>query len=476
MGKLKKLIILLCVLVAACLATFALTRYEEEKEIIRNSDEIILEVNPEDVQAFSWEYGEENLAFHRSEDGTWLWDEDDAFPVNEDVMRDFLETFQAFGATFAIESVADYSQYGLDKPECTIRISTADTEYTVTLGGFSKMDAQRYVSIGDGNAYLIGADPLEDFQITIRDMIDNDKVPTFEQVNTITFEGLAGYTVNYEEESTKSYCAEDVYFTGSLPLDTDRVEDYLDELEYLSLTNFATYNATEEELALFGMDAPELTVTVDYTYENGDQVETVDAFTLYISRDPIAAAEAEAAEEGDEIEVKCYVRIGESPIVYEISQSLYDILTKVSYNDLRHTDLISADFEDIVQVDVTYEETSYTLATTLETVNEDGETEVVDAGDDEIHWYYDGEEIDIASFKSAVINLIAEDFTEEKPAGKEEISVTFHLRNENFPSVKLQLYRYDGNDCIAVIDGEPTALIDRVYAVDLIEAFLALVL
>ncbi len=76
------------------------------------------------------------------------------------------------------------------------------------------------------------------------------------------------------------------------------------------------------------------------------------------------------------------------------------------------------------------------------------------AEDDEIHWYYDGEEIDMDSFESAVINLIADEFTEEKPTGKEEISVTFHLNNENFPTV----------------------LIDRVYAVDLIEAVLAIVL
>lgn len=476
MGKLKKLIVLLCVLVVACIATYALTQYEEEKEIIRNSDEIILQVNPEEVQTFAWEYGEENLSFHRSEDGKWLWDGDDAFPVDEEVMTDFLEKFQEFGATFAIEEVTDYSQYGLDEPECTINFSTADTEYTVKLGGFSKMDSQRYVSIGNGNAYLVGTDPLEDFQITIRDMINNDEVPNFEQTNKITFEGLAGYTVNYEEESTKSYCAEDVYFTGSLPLDTDRVEGYLDSVEGLSLTNYATYNATEEELASFGMDAPELTVTIDYTYENEDQVETTDTFTLYVSRDPSAAAEAETAEEDNEIEVKCYARIGQSPIVYEISQSLYNTLTKVSYNDLRHTDLIPADFEDITQIDITYEDNSYTLTTTLETVNEDGETEVVEAEDDDIHWYYDGEEISMDSFQSAVINLIADEFTEEKPTGKEEISVTFHLNNENFPTVTLQLYRYDGDDCIAVIDGEPTALIDRMYAVDLIEAVLAIVL
>ncbi len=491
MNRSKKFTILLCALVVLCIATFALTQYEEEKEIIKYSDEIILEVNPEDIQTFSWSYAaqdeesteDDNLSFHRNEEGTWLWDEDDAFPVDEGVMTEFLEKFQEFGATFVIEEVADYSQYGLDEPECIINFSTADNAYTVTLGGFSKMDSQRYVSIGDGNAYLVGTDPLEDFQITIRDLIDHDEVVQFDQATKIKFEGLAGYSINYEEESTKSYCADDVYFTGDLPLDTDSVEDYLDEIMDLSLTNYASYNVSDEELESFGMVSPELTITVDYTVEAEDEDET-GTLVVYVSRDPDAVAEAEAAEaaaeesgeEAEEVTVLCYVRIGDSPIVYEISTSLYETLTKVGYNDLRHTELIPADFEDITQVEVTLGDETYTMTTTLEVVGDDGETEVVEAEDDEIHWYYDGEEIDMDSFESAVFNLFADEFTEETPTDILEVSAVFHLNNENFPTVTIELYRYDGSDCLAVVDGEPVALIDRVYAVDLIEATLAIVL
>ncbi len=495
MNKLKRLSILLCALVVLCIATFVLTQYEEEKEIIKNSDEIILQVNPEEVVSLSWSYAaqdeenpdDDNLSFHRSEDGTWLWDGDDAFPVDDEVMTDYLEKFREFGAAFVIEEVTDYSQYGLAQPECTIHFATADTEYTVTLGDFSKMDSQRYVSIGDGNAYLVSTDPLEDFQVTIRDMIDNDEVTRFDQATKIKFEGLAGYSVNYEEESSKSYCADDVYFTGNLPLDTDLVEDYLDEIQGLSLSNYATYNANEEELKSFGMDAPELTVTVDYTIEAKDEDtdEKEGTLTVYVSRDPVAAAEAKAAEAAleedpeadvEEVTPSCYVRIGQSPIVYEISESLYDTLVNVSYNELRHKELIPVDFEDVTQVDITLGGEVYTMTTILEVEGEDGETEVVEAEDDEIHWYFDGEEIDMASFESAVFNLFADEFTEEEPSDIEEIAATFHLKHENFPTVTIQLYRYDGSSCLAVVDGESVALIDRTYAVDLIESVLAIVL
>ena len=44
MKRSKRLYILLGILVVACAATFALSRYEERQEQIQNSDEVVLEV------------------------------------------------------------------------------------------------------------------------------------------------------------------------------------------------------------------------------------------------------------------------------------------------------------------------------------------------------------------------------------------------------------------------------------------------
>ena len=57
-----------------------------------------------------------------------------------------------------------------------------------------------------------------------------------------------------------------------------------------------------------------------------------------------------------------------------------------------------------------------------------------------------------------------------------EISLTLALENEEVPETSIALYRYDGSYCLAVVDGEPTALVQRSAAVDLIEAVNAFVL
>lgn len=91
-------------------------------------------------------------------------------------------------------------------------------------------------------------------------------------------------------------------------------------------------------------------------------------------------------------------------------------------------------------------------------------------------WYYQEEEIEIDDFSDALSSLSASQFTKEKPSGKEEISLTLQIDNKNQPEVRIELYRYDGNNCLAVVDGEPVSLIKRSQVVDLIEAVNAIVL
>lgn len=144
MKRSKRLHILLGVLAAVGIVTFAVTQYEEKQEEIEASGEVVLEIDPAAVQTLSWEYDAETLAFHK--DGTWVYDTDEAFPVDEERIDELLGVFEAFSAAFIIEDVTDYSQYGLDDPVCTIGISTGDTDYEIQLGDFSTMDSQRYPS------------------------------------------------------------------------------------------------------------------------------------------------------------------------------------------------------------------------------------------------------------------------------------------------------------------------------------------
>lgn len=479
MKRSKRLYILLGVLVVVCAGTYGVLQYEERKEEISNSDEVVLEISADDVTGLSWEYDSQTLSFHKNE--IWTYDDDEAFPVSEEKIDELLDVFGEFGVSFVIEDVEDYAQYGLDDPVCTIDIETADETYEIQLGDYSTMDSERYVSIGDGNVYLVQEDPLDTYDAVLSDMIQNDETPSFgsAEIAQIQFSGSEDYQISYVEDSTDSYCADDVYFTEqdgeTRPLDTSNVDSYLSVISNLDLTDYVTYNATEEELASYGLDDPDLTMTVQYTPEDDEDTEENEAveqtFVLNLSRDPEEAAAAaseaksgteESGDSEDSEEVTAYVRVGDSQIVYQLTTDQYNSLTAASYNDLRHQEVLTADFDDIQQIDISLEDQEYTIEVTEE--------------DDEKTYSYGGEELDISDFQSALEALTADSFTDEEPADKEEIGLTLHLDNENYPEVTVDLYRYDGSYCLAVIDGEPVSLVERSYVVDLVEAVNAIVL
>ena len=92
MNRSKRLYVLFGVLLVFCAVTLGVSRYEEHTEKIKNSNEIIMEINSDDVTSLSWECGSEAFAFHKDE--IWLYDEDENFPVNEDKIGQLLDNFK----------------------------------------------------------------------------------------------------------------------------------------------------------------------------------------------------------------------------------------------------------------------------------------------------------------------------------------------------------------------------------------------
>ena len=187
-----------------------------------------------------------------------------------------------------------------------------------------------------------------------------------------------------------------------------------------------TYKVTEEELSAYGLDDPELSVSVDYTDDG-----TSDTFVLHISRDPTEKKAAADAEGEDDTDITAYARVGDSKIIYQISGSSYRSLMAAGYNDLRHQVIFSGDFDDVTGIDITLDGGTYTL-----TSQKDGK----------------------------------EEFTSEKAAGQQEISLTLHLDHEDEPELTITLYRCDGSKCLAVVDGKGVAYVPRGEMVTLAEA------
>lgn len=497
MHRSKRLLILVGVLAVVCAAAFLATRVQEQQEQVEASGETVLAIDAGSVASLAWTSGEAEYAFHK--DGTWIYDADEAFPVSAEALEELLVPFSSFNAAFVIRDVTDYAQYGLEEPECTIEIGTAEASYAIALGDMSAMDDQRYVSIGDGNVYLAVSDPMDAFAVELSDLIDNDEIPQMDTVTALSLTGAVEESIAYVEAGGPSYSDEDVYFLQSgdesPPLDTDLVEDYLGEIRSLVLTDYATYNATEIELASFGLNDPALTVTVEYEQqaeaaEEGAEPETTaGTLALHIGRveeetDAAAEETEESAEDAqEEAQYAYYLRVGDSPIVYNLSDADGEALFAGSYDDLRHRQVFWGDFDDVTQATILLDNQTYTL--TAQTAETDETTDAAAGSaeptaaaeeDAEITWTCNGEPMDVTGIRDKLAALTAEEFTSEAPADQLEISLTLDLNDADVPQVRIQLYRYDGASCLAVLDGEPAALVAREDVVDLMEAVRTLLL
>ena len=154
-------------------------------------------------------------------------------------------------------------------------------------------------------------------------------------------------------------------------------------------------------------------------------------------------------------------------IIYVISQEKFEALMEASRDDLRHTEVFTADFEQLTGIDVSLEGEDYALS-----------CQKAEDEDEEGLWLYDEEQFNVNALQSAIEGLRSVSFTDEKAASdaKEEISLSLYLDNEYFPQIDIAFYRYDGSNCLCLVDGSPVSLVSRADVVELIEAVNAIVL
>lgn len=483
MKRQTRLIALFCVLAVAVGAAVGLSLYSEEAEQIAESGEVVFELPVDEVTALSWEYTDEegetvSLAF--TNDGGWSYDGDAAFPVDGEALTELLDYFAAMPAAFVIEDVTDYGQYGLEEPLCTIDITAGETEYEIALGDYSELDYQRYLSLGDGRAYLVNDDPMELYRLTLDDLMLDDTIPAFVDVERVAFSGAENYVIE-RDENGGSYRAGDGYYTeNGEVLDTDSVNDFVTYIAALGLEDYYTYDATEADLAETGLDEPELTVTIDYP-ESGEEDADMLTFTISFSRsatdkltdwDEVLAALGEESEDAEETaeptdeDAVAYLRVGESAIIYEIGYDTFKAIMACSYDDLRHTEIFPAEVEDVASLSVTLDGGTYEFTTTP--------PEGAEAEDEGTQWYYEGEETGVTDIGTALAALSASRFDGGGASGEEEISLRATLASGD--EIALSLYRADGESCYAEVDSEGIGYVPRSQAVDLIEAVNAVVL
>lgn len=442
MNRQKKLALLVGVLAALCILIAVVTGVQKHIDTVNTVDEEVFATSETALTAVSWTKDGTTLAFTRTDD-TWSDASDPDFPVDQDKMGDFLEHFQSVHASFVIEDVQDFAQYGLDVPACTITLTSADGETTLQLGDYSAMDEKRYLTLGGNTVYLID-DDLAEYAASHRDeLMRQDNLPEYDTLEGIVATGETAFTVAYRPDEELTYTDAYEYYLedggASKALDTAKVEELVDTLTGLDRTDYATYTADDSTLAEYGLDAPAVTFTVTTTDE--DDVQTVSTLAF--------------GKKGED----CYLRMDDSSIVYRVDADTYaEQIAAAGYDTLRPDAVLALGWEDVTSIDFTMDDTTYTAEK---------------SGDS---WKIGDEEVEFADVQDAVDGLSVNEFNTETPAKKQEAAFTVYLDNDAFPQLTVTLYQYDGDNCLVQLDGETVGFVARSLVVDLTEAVNAITL
>jgi len=441
MKRTKNLMLLLGVLAALCAAILLVTGVQRHMDRIATTDEEILAVDSDALTRISWEQEGKTLTFVKT-DGIWYSTEDETFPVDQEQIEEFLAHYESVRASFIIEEVEDFGQYGLASPSCTVTLTSEEGESVVRMGDYSTMDSKRYLTLGDGTVYLIDDDLMEYISTERDDFMQQDGVPEYDTIDTIQWSGETDFSAVYLPEETLSYTDEYVYYLeadgGYKALSTGKVKGFVSRLAGLDYTGYATYNASQADLAEYGLDAPDASVTVTITRD-----EEQSSFTLRFGRKD---------------EENCYMRMDDSEIIYRVEQETYEEILESGYDTLRPSELLALDWDKVKSV----------------TAVIDGETyEIVHGKDKDTV----GEtEVDLEDVRNAVDALSVNEFLNDQPTKSQEIELEFQYDDEQYPLLRIALYQYDGENCLAQCDGVTVGLLSRSLAVDLTEAVRAITL
>ena len=477
MKRERKLMILSGVLVVCVAGAVVVSRIDFEEKMT-GTETTIVDVDSADITYLAWNYEDDQMAFTR-EDGEWTYETDAKMSVDQELLDEIAENLSDITSDKMVEEVQSLSVYGLSDPAYNITIKTADDTWEIAVGDETFSDGEVYISKGDDYVYLTDAGLVDDISYSLLDCVQKEEIPEMESISRVKIENEN--TVNMVYKENAGYCYSDAYTYYLKDGDTYRNLDNTDtEDTFTTLSDFSweecvDFYADDSELESYGLKDPDAVVTV--TYQPAEEEEDTDD----TDTDDTDGSTEESAEKNQKFEYqvgaaddKYYAKLTDSDIVYTISEEVYNAAVNASYDSLKPDEVILLDWDTVDSIEVELDGNVYTVG-----VEKDG--------DEAYKCTLNDEEIEFGDVLDQILDItIAEDsddeedsVPEEEPSlnnNKSELKLTFHRNTDEYQTVELEFYQYDGSYCISVLNGEEMNYTDRTSVVDLKEEINSVIL
>lgn len=503
MPKGKKQILLLiglCILLAAgiCLYIFVPkgegTGSEGEEstaETVRVAD-----IEADQVKEISIQCEGEDDILLKKEDDTWKLEELPDAPVDQDVVEGLFDCVSPVTATKELDaSESGLSEYGLDKPQMTVKMTTSDgKEYEILFGDTVPVSGGNYGMTADSDKVYTFTDTL--FSSL---HVERNSLITKEEIADIDSDYLTLISVKNKNKTTfraevvpddrkvdayTNWVISEPYekpLAGSCTDDWTTLQGFFTSVTFQDLVEYGS-----SDLKKYGLDNPSAEVKVGYFnlkdgYEEPEATAEPDSSSSSTTSNTNKAAQVpekyrdnqsytlyfgDQNEDGD-----YYVCLKGSDNVYTLSADSVTNMTGVdAYTYMDHS-VYSTLATDIKGYDVTLGSSGKKISVTHSTEKGDddkdknvwtlnGKTVSDDKEEDFLTPYSKAFLLEFTSFAKDSVN----------PKSKEPVlTIVYHEDNRD---VKVTYYPYDGTNFYRVDkDGMDYFLVDKLAVDDVIEAF-----
>ena len=275
----RRIITVLCAVLALLSAALLVVlglRYREKRDMEETNTPVITEpqkgeeslqaVNP--FIALTYYNGETTLSFHKKENGAWIWNNDNEFPLDTTTMFAILDALNNWAPQQTITDPAVIADSGVGTHVGTLKATTDTGAMNLVFGKTTDDGRSRYVQVNDDEStvYIIDDALYKLMQIPIYDMYTLPEMPELSEdiiqsviIRGATAEdGTLGLSTSLTAQRPEGeLTGEASWRSGGANVSSIKlVRDLLADLTSISLTRCVLYRPSEEAEVICGFDRP----------------------------------------------------------------------------------------------------------------------------------------------------------------------------------------------------------------------------
>lgn len=392
------------------------THNTKDMEKEEDADEItVTDLKTSDITGISFEVEGEKISFSKKD--AWILDGEESFPLDTSKIEAVAEGISALHAEKKIEDAEDLSEYGLDKPENTIDITTKEGTTSLHIGAKNSTTSNTYVYMNDKKSviYVVNND--------IKSLLPTERMglAVGEEFPTITAADIKEIKIEKDSDSIQlKYDSDDgiwyvtnkqgnQYKAGSASVSA--LESSITGLKFDSLVDYKG-----DHMEQYSLDHPQTVIQVDYTENDEDESKTM---VLNIGS---------KNDEGS-----YFVNLEGSPEVHIMSADSLETLINQKIESLWDMTIITATKDQIKGLTVEYKGDKKEIEKISEDTSEKSESE-----SEEVTFQCDGNKIDTSKFDT-FFNKMTSMTAQRKDTG---------LSDTNEPEMKLIIHTDNGDKII----------------------------